>query len=168
MADSLARAELLWNQGIAWPELVTTLRDEGFTKIDCVRVAVHLLRVPLMDAKRLVHHNPAWKEERSADDALHALAAKAAEAAARAGQTERSTSTGGMLENRELAERLVGAVTALHDNDVDQARMIVSELLDGESPERALLLSAGLTAALVDMSTIGDENLLEALGILVT
>ena len=73
------RASTLWKDGYQWEELVAALRGEGFTKIDSIRVAVDLLRLPLSEAKRLVHLSPAWSDLRTRDDAFHALSADAVE-----------------------------------------------------------------------------------------
>ena len=64
------RATEMWGQGARWDEILKTLRREGFSKMDCVRATVERLRLPLADAKRLVHESGAWADRREADDQL--------------------------------------------------------------------------------------------------
>jgi len=58
MNDATTRARELWQEGRAWEDMIADLRAEGFSKIDCIRVTVELLRVPLGEAKALVHFAP--------------------------------------------------------------------------------------------------------------
>jgi hypothetical protein len=161
---AIDRASTLWKDGYQWEELVAALRAEGFTKFDSIRVAIDLLRLPLSEAKRLIHLSPVWSNLRTRDDAFHALAADAVE-----GSTNRANGSEEAGENaltRELAQRLVAVVTALRASDLDTARTIVAELLDAREPARVVILSGVLTAALAEMAEVGQENLIEALGIL--
>jgi hypothetical protein len=163
---AIDRATALWNEGYQWEDLVAALRAAGFTKIDCIRVAIDLLRLPLSEAKRLIHLSPAWSDVRTRDDAFHALAAAAvAGAIDDADASAEAAETG--LNHEELAQRLVAVVTALRASDLDTARTIVAELLDDQEPAQVVILSGVLTAALAEMAEIGQENLIQALGILV-
>lgn len=163
MNNATTRARELWQEGRAWEDMIGDLRAEGFSKIDCIRVTVELLRVPLGEAKGLVHFSPAWADVRQRDDTYQALAAAALAAGATgdADGTERTTS------ESELAQRLVAVVTTLREGNVDGARAMVLEILAVEDVDRVVLLSGVLTAALADIAAVGEENLLEALGILV-
>ena len=93
MNDATTRARELWQEGLAWEDMIGDLRAEGFSKIDCIRVTVELLRVPLGEAKGLVHFSPAWADVRQSDDTYQALAAAALAAGATgdADGTERTT-----------------------------------------------------------------------------
>lgn len=164
MSEPQTRAQELWEKGYVWNDVVGTLRREGFSKIDCIRATTDVLRIPLAEAKRLVHFSPTWSDVRSRDDAFHSLASAALASATRdADHPENSE----RLSHAGLAQRFVGVVTALREGDLDGARTIVEELLDDEEPDRVVLLSGVLTAALAEMAQIGTENLIEALGILV-
>ena len=162
--EPITRARAFWDEGQAWRDIMAALRDEGYKKIDCIRVTVDLLRLPLSDAKPLVHLSDVWRDTRAVDDAFHALTLTAAEDLNDPDRLETQDSD---LSERELAERLVGLVTALRTGDMKSARAIVAELLDTEDENRVVLLSGVLTAALAEMAEVGHENLVEALGILV-
>lgn len=64
------RATAMWEEGAPWDVILQSLRVEGFSKVDCIRATVELLRLPLADAKRLVHESRAWADRREADDQL--------------------------------------------------------------------------------------------------
>lgn len=65
------RASVLWGDGARWDAILEALRDEGFSKIDCIRATVEVLRLPLADAKRIVHESRAWADRREDDDRFH-------------------------------------------------------------------------------------------------
>ena len=65
------RAARLWDDGARWDSILTTLRAEGFTKVDCIKATVELLRLPLADAKRVVHDSQTWADVRGRDDEWH-------------------------------------------------------------------------------------------------
>lgn len=65
------RAKQLWDEGGRWDEILVGLRAEGFSKADCIRATVEVLRLPLADAKRLVHESRAWADRRELDDHFH-------------------------------------------------------------------------------------------------
>jgi hypothetical protein len=58
-------------EGSRWDAILENLRAEGFSKIDCIRATVEVLRLPLADAKRLVHESRAWADRRDQDDQWH-------------------------------------------------------------------------------------------------
>ena len=62
------RAASLWDEGAHWDAILPTLRAEGFTKVDCIKATVELLRLPLADAKRVVHDTQTWADVRGRDD----------------------------------------------------------------------------------------------------
>ncbi len=70
-SDVTGHAATLWAAGARWDEILETLRAEGFSKIDCIRATVEMLRLPLADAKRLVHESRAWADRRESDDQWH-------------------------------------------------------------------------------------------------
>ncbi|MDQ1539139.1 MAG: hypothetical protein QOE58_3532 [Actinomycetota bacterium] len=73
------RAASLWDDGARWDAILATLRAEGFTKVDCIKATVELLRLPLADAKRVVHDSQTWADVRGRDDEWHdSLAAELA------------------------------------------------------------------------------------------
>lgn len=66
-----ARAKEMWDEGGRWDEILLCLRSEGFSKVDCIRATVEILRLPLADAQRLVHESRAWADRRESDDQFH-------------------------------------------------------------------------------------------------
>lgn len=82
IAQANERAAELWRDGARWDAVVATLRTEGFSKIDCIKATAELLRLPLDDAKRLVHNSAAWADVRQRDDAWHETIAAEADAVA--------------------------------------------------------------------------------------
>ena len=65
------RTARLWDDGARWDAILTTLRAEGFTKVDCLKATVELLRLPVADAKRVVHDSHTWADVRGLDDEWH-------------------------------------------------------------------------------------------------
>ncbi len=65
------RAASLWHDGARWDAILATLRAEGFPKVDCIKATVELLRLPLADAKRVVHDSQPWADVRGRDDKWH-------------------------------------------------------------------------------------------------
>jgi hypothetical protein len=68
IGQATERATALWNGGARWDEILESLRAEGFSKVDCIRATVEILRLPLADAKRIVHESRAWADRRERDD----------------------------------------------------------------------------------------------------
>lgn len=66
-----ARATEMWDEGARWDAILLRLRAEGFSKVDCIWATVKLLRLPLADAKRVVHDSRAWADRRVADGPFH-------------------------------------------------------------------------------------------------
>ena len=71
MSSASRRASTMWNDGARWDGILVALRGEGFSKIDCIRATAELLRLPLADAKGLVHDSRAWADRRQHDDEWH-------------------------------------------------------------------------------------------------
>ncbi len=69
--DAIERATALWTEGSRWDAVMQTLRAESYSKADCIRASVEVLRLPLADAKRLVHESQVWRDVRDADDEWH-------------------------------------------------------------------------------------------------
>ena len=65
------RAIAMWDDGARWDEILGTLRGEGSSKVECIRATVEILRLPLPDAKRIVHESRAWADRRDDDDQFH-------------------------------------------------------------------------------------------------
>lgn len=65
------RATAMWGVGARWDEILETLRAERFSKVDCIRATVEILRLPLADAKRIVHDSRAWGDRRKSDEQFH-------------------------------------------------------------------------------------------------
>lgn len=65
------RASALWDNGSRWDAVLERLRAEGYSKLDCVRASTEVLRLPLADAKRLVHEGEVWRDLRHRDDEWH-------------------------------------------------------------------------------------------------
>jgi len=70
IADVTDRAATLWQTGERWDAILGALRSEGFSKVDCIKATVQQLRLPLADAKRVVHDSAAWADLREQDDEL--------------------------------------------------------------------------------------------------
>ena len=70
IADVTDRAATLWQAGERWGAILGALRAEGFSKVDCIKATVQQLRLPLADAKRVVHDSAAWADVREQDDEL--------------------------------------------------------------------------------------------------
>ena len=70
IGQATERATALWDGGARWDEILS-LRAEGFSKVDCIRATVEILRLPLADAKRIVHESRAWADRRERDDQFH-------------------------------------------------------------------------------------------------
>jgi hypothetical protein len=71
IGQAIERATALWDEGARWDEILESLRAEGFSKVDCIRATVEILRLPLADAKRIVHESRAWADGRERDDQFH-------------------------------------------------------------------------------------------------
>ena len=67
------RANGMWDEGGRWDEILVRLRAEGFSKVDCIRATVEVVRLPPTDAKRLVHDSRAWADRRELDDEFHGV-----------------------------------------------------------------------------------------------
>ncbi len=65
------RAGELWTQGARWDAILGALRAEGYSKVDCIKATVTMLRLPLANAKRLVHESATWQDARDGDDDWH-------------------------------------------------------------------------------------------------
>ena len=70
IADVTDRAATLWQTGERWDAILGALRAEGFSKVDCIKATVQQLRLPLADAKRVVHDSAAWADVREHDDEM--------------------------------------------------------------------------------------------------
>lgn len=82
IADVTDRAATLWQAGERWSAILGALRAEGFSKIDCIKATVEQLRLPLADAKCVVHDSAAWADVREQDDELLDRLASEVEASA--------------------------------------------------------------------------------------
>lgn len=62
------RANALWAHGDRWDEILATLRAEGYSKVDSIKATVELLRLPLAEAKRVVHDSTTWSDAKARDE----------------------------------------------------------------------------------------------------
>lgn len=162
--EAVERARTLWSNGRAWPDIALTLRREGFSQVDSIKACADVLRIPLGEAKRLIHYGDAWQDRSQQNEALHDVLIIMGELLA-ADLTHRDN----LGENDQLlSEHLVGIVTAIRSSDLVRAKAMVDELLVSNDANRAVMFSGFLTATLAEMAEVGAENLLEALGLLVT
>lgn len=76
----------MWEGGVRWDAILEALRNEGFSKVDCIRATVEVLRLPLAGAKRIVHESRAWADQREHDDEWHDALIGELEAEASPGQ----------------------------------------------------------------------------------
>jgi hypothetical protein len=76
----------MWNDGARWDAVLEGLRMESFSKVECIRATIELLRLPLADAKRIVHESRAWADRREADDRFHDVLVAELQAEASPGQ----------------------------------------------------------------------------------
>ncbi len=81
MAPVTERAAALWHAGERWDAILGALRADGYSKVDCIKATVEQLRLPLTDAKRIVHESTAWADVRQDDDRWHEQLAVDVEAA---------------------------------------------------------------------------------------
>jgi ribosomal protein L7/L12 len=81
MAPVTERAATLWQAGERWDAILGALRADGYSKVDCIKATVEQLRLPLTDAKRIVHESTAWSDVRQDDDRWHDQLAGDVEAA---------------------------------------------------------------------------------------
>ncbi len=81
IAPVTERAASLWQAGERWDAILGALRAEGYSKVDCIKATVDQLRLPLADAKRVVHESAAWADVRQEDDQWHEQLAADAEPA---------------------------------------------------------------------------------------
>jgi hypothetical protein len=70
-SDATGRAAVMWAAGDRWDTILDRLRGEGFSKSECIRTTVEMLRVPLAAAKRLARESGAWADRREQDDQWH-------------------------------------------------------------------------------------------------
>src|SRR5437879_13905554 len=64
----IERATVMRDEGARWDAILEALRSEGFSKVDCIRATVEILRLPLADAKRIVHDSRAWADRRKNEE----------------------------------------------------------------------------------------------------
>ncbi len=69
MTKVVERANTLWSHGDRWDEILATLRAEGYSKIDSIKATAELLRLPLAEAKWVVHNSATWSDAMARDDA---------------------------------------------------------------------------------------------------
>lgn len=65
------RAATLWQAGDRGDAILVVLRGESFSKVDCIKATVEHLRLPLGDAKWIVHESAAWADRHDIDVAFH-------------------------------------------------------------------------------------------------
>lgn len=68
-AQVIERATNLWAEGERWEAILAALRADGFSKVESIRATVELLRLPLGEAKWLVHNSATWSDSKAKDDA---------------------------------------------------------------------------------------------------
>lgn len=71
MSQVVDRASSLWASGERWEAILSALRAEGFSKVESIRATVELLRIPLAEAKRIVHNSDTWSDVHERDDQWH-------------------------------------------------------------------------------------------------
>lgn len=85
IAPVTERAAALWQMGERWEAILEVLRAEGFSKVDCIKATVEQLRLPLGEAKQIVHDSAAWADVRDGDEVWHESLATEVEGGARLG-----------------------------------------------------------------------------------
>ena len=70
MEDATIRARELAYELVDWNAVLAALRAEGFSKTGGIRATVDVRRLPLQEAKRLVHESEAWRAVRELDEAV--------------------------------------------------------------------------------------------------
>jgi hypothetical protein len=63
----------------AWERVLASLRSDGFTPAESIKITRVVLRVPLGEAKRIVHESHAWADARDGFDEVHDAAVTAVE-----------------------------------------------------------------------------------------
>ena len=63
-------AELRANDG-DWDAVLKQLRDDGFSKIECILAIRDIEKIPTGEAKEMVHFSSAWEDRREQDEQFH-------------------------------------------------------------------------------------------------
>ncbi|MCC7037249.1 MAG: hypothetical protein IT560_08055 [Alphaproteobacteria bacterium] len=58
-------------QGIPLEEIIQTLRDGGFGKVETMKALIDWGQASVIDAKRIVHESPTWADVRKRDEEFH-------------------------------------------------------------------------------------------------
>ncbi|MFN0091273.1 MAG: hypothetical protein ACKVWR_13555 [Acidimicrobiales bacterium] len=61
-----------------WERVLVQLRADGFSPIESIKITRAVLRVPLAEAKRIVHFSIAWADARSEFEQIQASVASTA------------------------------------------------------------------------------------------
>jgi ribosomal protein L7/L12 len=62
-----------------WDDVLAQLRADGFSPIEAIKITRAVRQVGLAEAKRIVHHSPAWADVRDTFEHLQDAALAAAE-----------------------------------------------------------------------------------------
>jgi|SRR5277367_4644388 len=64
-------AEKLLKAGESYEVVLTFLRGQGVSKLDSIKVLCQTAKLPLAEAKRLVHNSAVWKDSFARDERFH-------------------------------------------------------------------------------------------------
>lgn len=64
-------AEKLLKAGESYEVVLTFLRGQGISKLDSIKILCNTAKLPLAEAKRLVHNSVAWKDSFARDERFY-------------------------------------------------------------------------------------------------
>jgi ribosomal protein L7/L12 len=70
-AVSDEETRILWQTREGMQGFLRELRNRGAFQIESIKAVCQLARVPLGEAKEIVHFSPVWEDMRAASEALH-------------------------------------------------------------------------------------------------
>jgi ribosomal protein L7/L12 len=73
MNPLLAECEELLSRGQGFEAVVSLLRERGLSKVESISALASAARLPLAEAKRIVHSSPTWQDARAAGEELHEI-----------------------------------------------------------------------------------------------
>lgn len=148
-ATATEEATALWSGGETWSAILRELRDRGFSTVDAIRATAEVLRLPLSEAKHVVHFSDAWEETRENFERFHEVLESALENYPASSESS----------NDRVVADFADAVVAWRHGERPRAEYI-AEYLGRDLPrEDAFLLWIAFAARLVEFSNLDDDAL---------
>ncbi len=76
-SEKIDRIVAMLHAGRSYEEVIRTMRQLEFGKIDCIKLLRDQSHMSLYEAKALVHLSPAWEDRFDSDERLHNVAEEA-------------------------------------------------------------------------------------------